>query len=444
MRKVLLEYGRLQRDKVPTPLLRRLQRFDEQHAKLTGSCVFDWDHVRYIRALSFVGVVQVPGLTVEILPKVDTSAVATADGTAPDSETLSLAQRNLLYMLSIAKRVPLHERELASLETQRLPLLEALALIFVERLFDELRKGVDRAYMRREENLPLFKGKLLLRQHLSRNIAHQERCYVAYDEFLPDTWLNRILKAACRRLLSMVGSARVQQRLREALVFFGGVEDLAIEEYHFDSVHLNRNTRRFGVLLDFARLVLLGGTPCPRAGRLLTFSLLFPMETLFEEFIARFIRRYASEFGLERSQIHIQARRQGAWLLRTDAGEGRFRLRPDILVDGARGRPQLILDTKWKRLLRDVEDARNGVGQADLYQLYAYATRYKCLDNVLLFPRVEGVTPKSYRIDGGDGRLRVEFVDVSCDLRRNSAALKANLSTILSPRLVPSSVAPRS
>ena len=444
MRKVLLEYGRLRRDEVPTLLLRRLQRFDEQHARLTGSCIFDWDHVRYIRALSFVGVVQVPGLTVEILPKVDTSAVATADDVAPDSETLSLAQRNLLYMLSIAKRVPLHERELASLETQQLPLLEALALIFAERLFDELRKGVDRAYTRREENLPFFKGKLLVSQHLRINVAHQERSFVAYDEFLSDTWINRILKAACRRLLSMVGSARGQQRLREALVFFGGVEDLAIEEHHFGRVYLNRNTRRFEVLIDFARLVLLGSTPCPQAGRTLTFSLLFPMETLFEEFIARFIRRCSSEFGLERSQIHVQAHRRGEWLLRTDAGDGRFRLRPDIIVDGAHGRPQLILDTKWKRLLRDVEDARNGVSQADLYQLYAYATRYKCPDNVLLFPRVEGVTPKSYRIDGGEGRLRVEFIDVSSDLRRNSAALKANLLTILNPRLAPCSIAPRS
>lgn len=430
MREVLLEYGRLPRSELSPRLLLRLQRFDERNAQQTGACVFDWTHVHYVRALSYVGVIQIPGLTVEILPKVDTSA-STGGPEAVTEATRSLAQQNLLYMLSVAQRVPLHERELASLAVQKLPLLEALALIFVEKLFEELRKGIDRTYVRREENLPFFKGKLLISRHLQLNVARQERSYVAFDEFLPDTWLNRILKTACRRLLAMVDSARVQQRLREALVLLGGVSDMDIRDHHFGQVHLNRNTQRFEVLLNFARLVLLGSAPAPAWGALPTFSLLFPMEVLFEQFVARYLKRHALDFGLRQESIHIQAARRRKWLLESPQGRGRFRLKPDVVVDGEDRRPGVILDTKWKRLLRDVEDVRNGVSQADLYQLYAYANRYGCGDNVLLFPRVEGVSPKRYTVPDTGARLRIEFVDVSRDLRRNQDAFKADLAAAL-------------
>lgn len=429
MRKVLLEYGRLPRSELPERLLLRLQWFDERNAQRTGACIFDWNHVRYIRALSFVGVVQVPGLTIEILPKVDTSVV---DGNQPVTEaTRSLAQQNLLYMLSVAHRVPLHDRDLASLAVQKLPLLEALTLIFVEQLFGELRRGIDRTYVRREENLPFFKGKLLISRHLELNVARQERCFVAFDEFLPDTWLNRILKAGCQRLLAVVGSSRVQQRLREALVLLGGVSDIDIRNHHFDKVHLNRNTQRFEVLLNFARLVLLGSAPSPACGVLPTFSLLFPMEVLFEEFIAGYLKRHALEFGIRQEAVYIQAVRRRKWLLRGPEGQGRFRLKPDVVIHGESRRPAVILDTKWKRLLRHVADVKNGISQADLYQLYAYATRYGCPDNILLFPRVDGVSPKSYTVPDTGTRLRVEFVDVSRNLRRNQKALIADLAAAL-------------
>jgi len=31
-----------------------------------------------------------------------------------------------------------------------------------------------------------------------------------------------------------------------------------------------------------------------------------------------------------------------------------------------------------------------------MYQIFAYATRFESKDNVLLYPAVEGVTPKEY------------------------------------------------
>ena len=430
--KSIPEFGRIPRAELGDRLLHRLQAFDERHSRTVGGCIFDWGHVHYVAARNYVGVVRVAGLTVEILPKVDDARHEDLRPYCEGDQRRQRAQQNLLYMLSLTRRVPIRPRDLAALRLQRMPLLEALIAIFVERLLDELRKGRDHAYVRREENLPYIKGKLLLRQHIRQNAAHGERVFVGYDDFVSDTWLNRILKAACRRLLAVAASPGTQQRLREAILRLADVEDVEIQKHHFCEVHFTRNTERFRTLVAFAQMVLRRMTPTPSRGGDESFSLLFPMETLFEAFIAAFMRRYSRELGLAPESIHAQATGHRRWLLETPARRPRFQLKPDIVVDDGAGGVRLILDTKWKRLKSDVEDSKNGVSQSDLYQLYAYAHRYESPDNVLLFPRVAGVSPKTYLVVGAEKKaLRVEFVNLSRDLRRERRAFAQELRRVL-------------
>jgi hypothetical protein len=115
------EFGRIPRVLLGKRLLRRLQRFDEKHARHNnGRCVFDWTHISYVRALNFVGVIQVPGLTVEILPKVDPSQAEATGPYSRDDDRRIRAQQNLLYMLSFTRKIPILQRDLAGLRVQRI------------------------------------------------------------------------------------------------------------------------------------------------------------------------------------------------------------------------------------------------------------------------------------------------------------------------------------
>jgi 5-methylcytosine-specific restriction enzyme subunit McrC len=418
---------------VPRRLLGRLKAFDESYAlKNRGVPVFDWSARKYVKATSLVGVIQVPGLTVEILPKIDTSASR--------AESQQLAQDNLLYMLAFTRNVPLMERDLAALSRQKMPLLDALIGIFVERLMAELLRGLDHAYVHREENLACLKGKLLFSQQVRHNAAHRERVFVGYDDFVADTWPNRILKAGCRRLLGMTSVSRLQKRLRETIALLDDVSDREIGLHDFDRVHLTRNNERFRPLLEFCRMVLCGESPTAATGKGQTFSLLFPMEKLFEEFVAAFICRHAADFGLERAGIHVQAKGRQRHLLLRDDDSKRFLLKPDIVVERAPRDVQLIIDTKWKHLKTSEVDMNNGVAQSDIYQLYAYAHSYRCAHNVLLFPRVDGVDPQNLRLVGIDGKeegkcIHVQFIDLHRNLRKGAQSLKDEMRGMIN-RLV--------
>jgi 5-methylcytosine-specific restriction enzyme subunit McrC len=77
----------------------------------------------------------------------------------------------------------------------------------------------------------------------------------------------------------------------------------------------------------------------------------------------------------------------------------------------------MVIDTKWKRIGRNPEDAKRGVSEADVYQIMAYARLYRCRDVMLLYPHHAGLGVKpldaGYRILAGDERLRVSSIDLA-------------------------------
>ena len=337
------EFGRIPRADVGAKLLGRLKKFDERHAREAKDWVFDWQYRDTIRAKNWVGVVEVPGLTVEIYPKVGTEISET-------DAAKQRAQRNLLYMLSLAGDLRVRQRDLAQLHTGRAPLLEALIAAFSNGLLLELGRGLIRNYVNRNENARFLRGKLLLQQQIKHNAAHRERVYVSYDDFTPDNPINQILKAAALRLAVRTRVPNTLRTLRQALCHFADVADREVRSDNFDRVHFDRSTERFRTLCEFARLVFGRESAGPSEGESETFSLLFPMEKVFEEFVGALIRKHASRLGLDRSKVHLQARNHPRWLLRAPDG-GRFRLRPDVVIAGDGAIPSLILDTKWKRLV---------------------------------------------------------------------------------------------
>ena len=131
----------------------------------------------------------------------------------------------------------------------------------------------------------------------------------------------------------------------------------------------------------------------------------------------------------------IQARGRRRWLLRYESkipNQRKFQLKPDILFQSHGNDAHLIIDTKWKILSESGEFESKKISTSDLYQLYAYANRYECNDNVLLYPKTEGTQKKSFAIEESDGKkIRIEFINVSRNIRKNKMAFNSELMGII-------------
>lgn len=67
-----------------------------------------------------------------------------------------------------------------------------------------------------------------------------------------------------------------------------------------------------------------------------------------------------------------------------------FQMRPDITVQSG-DECVAIFDAKWKRL--DLTEPNSGVSSADVYQMNAYASRYRCKRLALLYPASRDCPP---------------------------------------------------
>ncbi|WP_254447615.1 hypothetical protein [Sphingomonas sp. ID1715] len=80
----------------------------------------------------------------------------------------------------------------------------------------------------------------------------------------------------------------------------------------------------------------------------------------------------------------------------------------------------MVIDTKWKRLKGAIDDPKYGVGQADVYQMMAYAHVYQGERLLLLYPHHAGLGSEAagltcvHQINGtADSRIAVGTVSLS-------------------------------
>ncbi|MBU0662944.1 MAG: McrC family protein [Proteobacteria bacterium] len=395
------------------PLYRRLEK-SEQYLTRDGKAVFTW-YKDYVQAQQWVGIVQVPGLQVEILPKVDNpteAAVSVNGGSWRESRS------NLLYMLAVAGDIPIRSRDVARLATRRAPLNETLSALFANQLMSELLLGCERSYVSYEENLRSFKGRLLVGKQLLKNAAHRERFFCRYDQFSQNTAMNRIFKAACRVLLDATSTPGTQDALRHCLLVFDEVSDEIIGPAHFKMVTFTRQNERFEDLFHFCRLILGERAPTVSSGEARSFSLLFDMNKVFERFIAAFLHERVMPM-LPDCRLYPQARHNRRPLFQDEGLKGVLNLSPDILICHKERACNLVIDTKWKNL------RQSGLSDGDLYQLHAYTHRYGCGQSMLLYPQVTGIPTRDlYLLDEKHQktgrRVSVRFVNMHRDLYKTN------------------------
>ena len=307
-----------------------------------------------LRAQQVVGILTVPGITLEILPKVDGE-----DGAV---------RAALVQMLAVARGIRPDPGDLAAIDTQRHDLLELLIRLFADRLLAAVRRGLPQRYIPHEEDLGVLRGALNVKRQFTSLATRPDLVACRFDEMSEDTPLNRVFKAAVTLLANLTRTWENHRRLTELLARLDSVATSASPLQ--EPVALDRTNTAFHDIHPLAVLFLRGDWQQTAAGQASGFSLLFPMNDLFEEFVGRSLQK---ALGTDRVRLQDQ---------RSALNPPRYRLRPDMVVD-VHGQP-VILDTKWKRL----DDAPS---KADVHQMLVYGQAYGAARVILVYPWHEAV-----------------------------------------------------
>lgn len=355
-----------------------------QYLKITTKSGFG----KVLQAQNYVGVIQTKdGTTIEILPKIKNA-------------TTEKSKDILIKMLRTLKNSPFKNLSVANLKSSKIPLFEIFISMFLEELTVLVRNGIKSDYISKEENLKFLKGKLKISEQIKYNTIHKERFFVQYEEFISNRVENRIIKTTLQFLYNKSKLNKNQQRIREFLFVFDEIEISHNIKTDFSKIKLNRQMKDYEQVLLWCKTFLFENSFSPYKGNDIAFALLFDMNLLFESFVYSYLKK-SSNFQDIKSQDRTHH-------LAYENGIGRFRLKPDIVINGGK----IIADTKWKILSED--KAYNGVLQDDMYQLYAYGTKYaNCEKIYLIYPFDELIIKNSYNyFKNKELKLDILFFDV--------------------------------
>ena len=347
---------------------------------------------KVITAKNFVGIIMMKnGATIEILPKIHSNTGYT------DNQVKEL----LIKMLKTLKNSPFKSLQSANLNITTMNVFEIFIRMFLDEVFLIVKHGLKCNYEKVQDNLGVVKGKIIFNKHIQHNHSHKERCYSEFDVFNTNRPENKLLKTTLEYLYKQSSSMKNKTDIKTLLSSFSDVDASTDYKKDFDKCVVDRNMKDYEKALVWAKIFLQGKSFTSFSGSEVAQALLFPMETLFESYIAA---KFKKELDL--NQYSISAQDKSYYLF-----ERNFRLRPDIVIRNKPKKITFVMDTKWK-VLSDKKH-NYGISQADMYQMYAYQKKYNAETITLLYPLTDEVSSKDISFKSNDGVIvNIRFLDL--------------------------------
>ena len=364
---------------------------------------------KVITAKNYIGVLTFnDGTSIEILPKIVS--------TVP--ERSQRVKKLVVDMLRSLTNVSYKSLQVANVDIEKMPLLDIFIRMFLDEVFRLVKHGLHSSYETIAENRSFFKGKILFSEQIKHNFSHKERAFTEFDEFTPNCPENRLVKSTLMLLYKQTHSSRNKTDIKTLLAAFDHVPPSTDYAGDFSKIGSKSSTnfkyrnksshsKDYDTLLLWCHIFLTGKSFTAFSGSSVAFALLFPMETLFERYVAVQLKKVlpAEDFS-----ISIQDKTHYLFTLPYK----RFLLRPDIVITRKCDHAIFICDTKWKLLSNQKANLGLGISQADMYQMFAYQRKYNAKNITMLYPMTDQTTSANgIQFDSGDGVIvRVRFVDL--------------------------------
>jgi 5-methylcytosine-specific restriction enzyme subunit McrC len=310
-----------------------------------------------VKFKQYVGIIQVDGLSIEILPKAD------KDNSSADWKGL------LLQMLKACGHLKASSAGSANVKRQHLNLLEVYFELYLTEIEILIHRGLVKKYRKKTGNVKALKGKLEFAGNIRHNLVHKERFFTTHQVYDYDHLLHQTLAHALEILEQFCKGSYLFDRCKRVLLNFPEITPLKVTKKQLEGIVLNRKTAPYSQALELARLIILNYSPDISTGREKMISLLFDMNRLWEEFILIQIRK-----ELAGTSYSVKGQDSQTFI-------GSNYLKPDIVIQhDIDSKKVYIIDTKWKR------PQNKSSSISDLRQMYAYNRFWKAQKAMLLYP----------------------------------------------------------
>ncbi len=315
-----------------------------------------------VKQKNYVGVIQFQDKTINLLPKIFNN-----------DDDIKKINLNIIWWLSYTTKIkfPKSISSLASIENS---FLEIIIWLFASYTKETLNNNLFQNYVEVESETSYVKGQFMFNDYINQHLARAKwgKVYCRYDSFELDNEFNRIIKYVANLLMNFSQNDETKHLLQDIIFILSDVSDERFTIEDCSKVRLNHFQSDFVTILEYCKLFLTNSISVNYRNKLEVFAFLIPMEKLFEEFIYGFIQK----------ELKLGVKSQSSGIFLTE--DKSYKLKPDLKI--TYNSKEYIADTKYKILNFD---DKKPVSQSDLYQMVAYAIRYKCENIILFYPKTE-------------------------------------------------------
>jgi 5-methylcytosine-specific restriction enzyme subunit McrC len=382
-----------------------------------------------IRANNYVGFIQNDDEVIEIYPKVFRQHFA-----IPAENEKVLMLKHIFYWFSYCRKwnFPFNQASLDTIDIDKFP--ELVINLIANQFLEAVSKQPLTMYQQLEESMQTPKGSINFKRYISKSLSrgNYQDIECDYEPFLFDNKVNRIIKYCSRVLMNQTKFSENLRMLQEVVFILEEVEDLPCTIHDIDKISLNSFFVDYSVLLDSCRLILSQQLYSSSTYDLSQWCLLFPMEYIFEDFLAGFLEiKFSKDWKVEyqKSDEYLSNNPKV------------FRMQHDIFLTSRQSNRKLIIDTKYKlRPDNFKSDPKKGIAQSDLYQMVSYAFKRGCTDIILVYPNIsENINEEdSFEIlSGFEGREKITItaMEIPFSSITNFSKLDNKLFEIIEKRL---------
>jgi 5-methylcytosine-specific restriction enzyme subunit McrC len=349
-----------------------------------------------IRFGSYVGVIKIGALTIEILPKADKD----------ENADKNLWQNVLLNMLKVCKYIQVESISETQLKKRHHSILDVYFELYLNEIERLVKKGLIKKYRKNKSNQNALKGKLLFAQNIQQNLIRKELFFCEHQVYDKNHLFHQILHKGLLVLKTFVNDS-LKDKLNRLLFEFQDFENINIQKKHFDKIIIDRKNHDYQKAIDIAKIIILNYSPSLNYGNENLLTLLFDMNALWEEYIFRILQKHKTD----ETEVSFQ---------NSDKFWENKRIRPDIVLK--MNNETFVIDTKWK-----IVEANNP-SDVDLKQMFVYNLHWKAEKTLLLYP-------KTNQIDSDFGifhyknlgkKCKLGFVNITDELTIKNSKIVAN------------------
>lgn len=327
---------------------------------------------------------------------------------------------NIYYMLAYAFQILQEQGYKDVLAEEFDSVEELLSAILCRGVSVQIKRGLNRQYISREEPLTSPKGKLEINESIKTSVIRKKQLICSYEEFSVDEYMNRIIKSTLELLLRADISKPRKKEIRKVLVFLRDVLVLDVHNINWN-LRYDRNNQTYRMLIAVCEMVIKGLLQSNADGTMHVMDYLDEqtMPKLYEKFILGYFQREYKDKGIKAYSPQIK------WQL--DDGMGKYlpTMQSDIVISCESTKKTLIIDAKYysHNMQMKAPYTSQTVHSANLYQIFTYVKNWNVkegekVSGMLLYARTDDeIQPNnSYQMSGNE--ISVRTLNLDCKFEK--------------------------